>query len=167
MIGAGSARVAGRPGAAGEVVRARRPRRRASRTVAAWTAALVTAAALSGCAAARNELGTVNSDCYIAIPAAFRAVHHHGRLAGVRLVSVASLRTQAPLLYEAARSKGKSTRDVCLVAFTGEFLAESVTVPVGDTAGSVAVVELGYPAKRLFATLVLRRPPIPFGHFHL
>lgn len=140
---------------------------RAPRRFAVWALAVVMAAALTGCASVRNELGTVNSDCYIALPAAFRAVHHHGKLDGVRLVSVASLRTKSPLLYDAAVAKGRVKKNVCLVAFVGNFLAASVTGPIGDTAGHVAVVELGYPDKHLIATLVLRRPPLPFGHFRV
>jgi|GEM_PF-1512759 len=141
--------------------------RRAARSVGIGVACTVMAVGLAGCAAARSELGTVNSDCYIVLPTAFRAVHHHGKLDGVRLVPVTSLRSHARLLYDAATRSGKRTGDVCLVAFRGDYLATSVVGHVGRTAGHVAVVELGYPGKRLFATLLLRRPPISFGHFRI
>jgi hypothetical protein len=94
-------------------------------------------------------------------------VHHHGKLQGVRLVTVGSLRGHAPLLYRAAISTQKRTADVCLVAFGGDYLASSVSRAIGDTTGRVAVVELTYPGKRVLATLLLSRPPIPFGHFHI
>lgn len=142
-------------------------RRRLGRRAGALLALALVAAGLSGCAAARQELGTVNSDCYIALPAAFQAVHHHGRLEGVELVSVSSLRDRAPRLYAAARENGKTTGNVCLVAFAGRYRAASVGRPAGDASGRVAVVELGYPAKRLFATVVLARPPLGFGHFRV
>lgn len=130
-------------------------------------ALLLGAAALGGCASVRNELGTANSACYISLPRAVTAVDHHGHLFGVRLVSVASLQHRAPLLYRAARSApGKKVGQVCLVAFAGTFRSRGVERPVGEPAGRFAVVELAYPAKRLFATLLVRHPPLPFGHPH-
>jgi hypothetical protein len=140
------------------------PGRGVARSAAVWLAIGAVALGLSGCAAARNELGTVDSDCYVTLPTAVNAVHHHGKLKGVRLVSVASLRTHAPVLYDAALDHGKRSGNVCLVAFAGTFLADEVSGPVGRRAGHIAVVELSYPEKRLLATMLLRHPPIPFGH---
>ncbi len=130
-------------------------------------ALLAGAASLAGCAAARNELGTANSACYVDLPAAIHAVHHHGRLEGVRLVSVASLRRHAPRLYAAAQARSTRPSDVCLVAFSGRFRAAGVARPIGDSAGHLAVVELGYPHRRLLATLLVSHAPLPFSHFHL
>jgi hypothetical protein len=126
------------------------------------------AGVLGGCAAARSELGTANSNCYIGLPEGVAAVHHHGRLFGVRLVTVASLERRAPLLYRAARqAPGPKAAQVCLVAFTGAFDAAGVEHPFGRPTGHLAVVELEYPSKRLLGTLLLRHAPLPFGHPHL
>ncbi len=134
----------------------------------AAAAVVVGAFALAGCASVRNELGTADSACYIGLPEAVAAVHHHGHLFGVRLVSVSSLERQAPLLYEAARkAPGRSTSQVCLVAFGGTFTAGAVQHPLGRAASHLAVVELAYPDKRLFGTVLLRRPFLAFGHTHI
>jgi hypothetical protein len=122
---------------------------------------------LGGCAAARSELGTASSVCYVDLALATRAVHHEGRLVGVRLVSVPSLRTHAPLLFKAAEVRGKRLSQVCLVGFGGDFSARHVERPIGETAGHLAVVELDYPQRELLATLLVRRPPVSFGHYHL
>jgi hypothetical protein len=126
------------------------------------------AAVLGGCTSVRNDLGTNDSGCYIAIPAATAAVHDDGHLEGVRLVGVASLRSFAPALYEAATSvPGPRIESVCLVAFTGRFDAAAVSKPVGRNKGKLAVVELEYPDNRLLATLVVARPSVRFGHSHI
>lgn len=138
-----------------------------TRSVVACAALLLGALGLGGCAAARNELGTASSDCYVDLAIASHAVHHSGHLRGVRLVSVASLRTHAPLLFDAADVHGKRLDQVCLVAFGGHFRAGGVERPIGKAAGNLAVVALGYPGRRLLATLLVKRLPLPFGHYHL
>lgn len=123
---------------------------------------------LAGCTSARNDLGTVDSQCFVAIPPASAAVHSRGRLLGVRLVTVASLRTRHAELYRAARdAEGSGTRSVCLVAFTGGYRARQVASPAGDRTGRMAVVVLAYPGNRVLATLLASRPPLPFGHSHI
>ena len=143
-------------------------RRRRLQVAVAAASLLLLAVALGGCASARNELGTADSNCYIGLPEGVAAVHHHGHLFGVRLLSVASLERGAPVLYRAARhAPGKKVGQVCLVAFTGSFDAATVEHPLTRSAGHLAVVELGYPSKRLLGTLLLRRAPLPFAHTHL
>lgn len=139
-------------------------RRAPAHHLAVLVALAALAGGLSSCAAPREEIGTVNGSCYLALPAAFAAVHHHGRLDGVRLVSLASLRTGAPRLFAAAEPGAKRTRDVCLVAFSGAFAAGSVRQPFGAASGQVAIVELGFPTEHLFATVVLPRAPFDFAH---
>ena len=121
--------------------------------------------ALAGCSSVRNDLGTGNSSCYVALPSAAAAVSHRGHLHGVRLVSAASLRARVPALYDAAVAEGQHS--VCLVAFTGEFKRAEVQSPAGQAQGDLAVVELGYPDHRLLRTLVITRQPLPFGHSHI
>jgi hypothetical protein len=148
--------------------RHRRGARFARTRVALASGALVLGAlGMGGCAAARNELGTASSGCYVDLALASHAVHHHGRLLGVRLVSVASLRMHAPLLFAGAEVHGKRLGQVCLVAFGGHFRSDRVASPAGVQEGDFAVVELGYPTRRLLTTLIVRRPPLPFGHYHL
>lgn len=131
-------------------------------------AVVAAATLLAGCGVARNELGTVNSNCYVVLPIADGAVHHHGKLHGVRLVSVASLRARAPHLYEAAKSAPPPVvREVCLVAFTGKFTSSAVTDPLGKKRGVLAVVEISYPQKRLLGTLLVRKAPLTFLHTHI
>ncbi|MGH9093183.1 MAG: hypothetical protein ACRDZR_17660, partial [Acidimicrobiales bacterium] len=131
-------------------------------------AALSAAALLAGCTAARNDLGTADSQCYVAIPAATAAVHGAGRLEGVRLVTVSALRAHSAVLYRAAEAApGRRAQSVCLVAFGGAFRAGRVTRPVGERAGHLAVVALGFPGNHVLATLLAGRSPLPFGHSHI
>ena len=150
---------------------AARPRRlrlgERTRTLLACAALVASALGLGGCAAAREELGTAASGCYVDLALASHAVHDHGKLRGVRLVSVRSLSAHAPLLFNAAEVEGKRLSQVCLVAFGGHFAARQVERPIGAPLGDLAVVELGYPRRRLLATLLVTRPPLPFGHSHI
>lgn len=130
--------------------------------------ALAAGILLAGCTSARNGLGTTQSDCYVAIPAATRAVHGRGHLQGVQLEPVSALRDHAPRLYRAATTAPKPpVARVCLVAFTGRFRAADLAEHLGDATGRLAVVELAYPGNRLLATLLVAHPPLPFGHSHI
>ena len=137
------------------------------RALLACAAILAGALGLGGCAAPSQELGTAASSCFVDLALASHAVHDHGKLRGVRLVGVASLRAHAPLLFGAAESEGRRVAQVCLVAFGGRFAAHDVEHPLGAPRGDLAVVELGYPGRRLLATVLVTRPPLPFGHYHL
>lgn len=139
-------------------------RRALARHLAVLVALGAVASGLSSCASAREEIGTVNGECYLALPAALAAVHHHGRLEGVRLVSAPWLRARAPRLFAAVREAGTRSGAVCLVAFGGAFAPAQVERGVGDASGTVAIVELGFPAKQLFGTVVLPRAPFDFAH---
>jgi hypothetical protein len=143
-----------------------RPAWRIRATVCA--AIVASAIGLAACSSVRNELGTSSSNCYVALPAAAGAVDHEGHLYGVRLVTVASLRHRAPNLYRAASgAPPPKVSRVCLVAFSGHFRASTVHDPVGQRAGFLAVVELGYPGNRLLATWVAPHQALVFGHSHI
>lgn len=153
-------------------MRARRDRRAARwgmRPLGVALALVSGVSLLTACSAVRNELGTTNGSCFVALPTAKSALGDHGELVGVRLFTVTSLRRSAPRLYEAAVSApGPRITRVCLVAFHGHFRAYDVRLPVGDPSGHLAIVEIGYPGNRLLATLLLlRRMPLPFGHSHV
>jgi hypothetical protein len=131
-------------------------------------ALVVGGSVLSACTAARNDLGTAESQCYVAIPAATAAVHAPKHLKGVALVGLGSLRTLDHQLYRAAvETSGRPSPSVCLVAFTGHFQADQVTAPVGQSSGRLAVVALRYPDNRVLATLLVPHPPFAFGHSHI
>jgi hypothetical protein len=134
----------------------------------ALAAAMLCGSVLAACTSVRDDLGPSDSECYLALPAAAGAVHHEGRLQGVELATVDSLRSRADRLYEAARSAPRpKVQRVCLVAFSGHFEANRVTMATGQEAGRLAVVELSYPGNRLLATLLVAKPPVPFGHSHI
>ena len=130
-------------------------------------AVLVGAATLAGCTAVRNDLGTANSPCYVALPAARQAVHSQGRLVGVHLVSVSSL-ARAPGLYRVAHvsPNGRPVGKVCLVAFSGHYTAAAVEEPRGRASGHLAVVVLRYQGNNLLGTVLFQRSPQAFGHSH-
>lgn len=136
------------------------------RRVGALVVALVGALGLSACTALRNGLGTSNSPCYIALPAASAAVHGRGHLEGVRLVRVPSLRSTR-YLYAAAGGWSADNRRVCLVEYKGQFRAAEVSKPRGHRTGKLAVVVLGYPDDHLLGTVILHHVPVSFGHSHL
>jgi uncharacterized protein YceK len=146
-----------------------RGRRRLPLAVGVLAAMLGVAVLLGGCSSARSELGTSDSNCYVALPAAIEAVHHQGKLHGVLLVSVSDLRHRAPSLYKAATTRvgTKTVSQVCLVAFSGTFAASSLVRPVGRSSGHLAIVELDYPGNQVLATLLVPHVPLGFGHTHL
>ncbi|MGP0031489.1 MAG: hypothetical protein ACLPVF_13400 [Acidimicrobiales bacterium] len=121
----------------------------------------------AGCTSARSNLGTSDSSCYLALPAAARAVHRQGRLAGVHLYSLGTLRHVAPLVYQAVAPGHATSQRVCVVEFEGRFSESSVADPHGRTAGRLAVVVTAMPSNRLLGTVLFARTPLHFGHPHV
>ncbi len=122
---------------------------------------------LGGCTAARSDLGTSQSACYLALPSATKAVHSAGKLVGVQRSTVAKLQKSYPHFVDDLHVAGAMTRPICLFAFSGQFTAESVTQPRGRPAGHLAVVVLSTPANALLGTVILRSAPLRFGHPHI
>jgi hypothetical protein len=124
---------------------------------------------LAGCSSAHDSLGTSDGGCFLALPTAGSAVHHHGRLLGARLVVVKDLRPAKDglVLDTITDAGGSPARRVCLVAFVGRFSSSSVEHPVGAAGGRLAVAVIEYPDGRLLGTVVLSRLPDRFGHPHL
>ena len=146
-----------------------RPGRLLRRACCAGLFAVASTVSLAGCAATRNELGLSDGLCYVALPAANAAVHGQGSLLGLRLRRVSDLLPvrQLPRMSRIGRGMDISTGTrLCLVAFRGDFSSSDVTKPRGLPSGRVAVVVLTYPNNRLLATVILRHPPLPFGHSH-
>ena len=130
-------------------------------------ACLVTSVALTACASARSDLGTSSSPCFVALPTADGAVHEVGRLVGVRLFTVASLRHQAPHAYDAAVAAGASGLGPGSASWRSRVDSRrpGCRHPRGRLAGKFAVVIVGYPTTHLFSTVIFRRVPLRFGHF--
>ncbi len=140
----------------------------AGRGVGRWLAAcLVGALALGGCTSARANLGTSDSPCFVALPAAAAAVHHTGRLVGVRLRTVGSLRGARGVHEVLVAAHDTQGQRVCLVAFSGDYHRADVARPAGRQAGHLAVVVLSYPASTVEGTVILIRAPLEFGHSRL
>ena len=96
--------------------------------------AVATALVVAGCGGPRNALNTSESVCFRSIVVAKDAVHHKGRLVGVRRISGASLRRHLPDVTIEPRD------EVCLVAFRGDYREGDVDVADPPRAGRYAVV---------------------------
>jgi hypothetical protein len=136
-----------------------------ARRAAAATVVLL-GGVLAGCVSPRDNLGTSDSPCYLAIPAATRAVHGHGRFLGVHLLTLRSLRKESPVLYRSLGTARPLTQQVCVVAFSGRFDASGVSAPKGKTSGRTAVVVETIPSVALVGTVIYAHTPFRFGHAH-
>lgn len=142
--------------------------RPATRRLAGGLAAsLVAASMLVGCSSVHSDLGTSDSPCYQALPAASRAVHGGGSLAGVELLTLAALHHRAPRPFSSLTGSARTSGRVCVIEFTGTFVASSVARPLGSSTGRLAVVVLRTPSNRLLGTVLLDHPPLAFGHAHV
>jgi hypothetical protein len=121
----------------------------------------------AGCTSARSNLGTSDSSCYLALPAATKAVGSYSRLLGVRLFTLGQLRRDAPRLSKQIPSETNSTQSICALAFSGRFTSASVSEPHGRSTGQVAIVVLTRPSNRLLASVILQRLPLRFSHSHI
>ena len=128
---------------------------------------VLVASAAAGCTSARSNLGTSDSSCFLALPAATKAVGSHGRLVGVHLFTQDDLRRQDPKLFTQVTVNGSSMHTFCVLAFTGHFTSTSVSDPEGRAAGQVAIVVLTKPENKLLGTVILRRLPLRFSHSHI
>jgi hypothetical protein len=128
---------------------------------------LLLATVLAGCASARSSLGTSDSSCYLALPAATHAVHSHGRLLGVHLFTLEVLRHKSPHLFKALDTRYDASQRVCASAFGGRFDQDSVSAPRGHSSGRVAVVVTTTPGNHLLGTVIVGRAPLHFGHPHI
>jgi hypothetical protein len=121
---------------------------------------------VAGCTTARNNLGTSDSSCYLALPTATTAVRAHGHLLGVRQYTLSALRRQAPRLFGDLATTVPASQRVCVVAFGGQFTKATVSDPLGRSSGGLAVVVSTTPGNHLLGTVIFMRPPLHFGHSH-
>jgi hypothetical protein len=124
----------------------------------------LSAAVLTGCSAARTDVGTADESCYLALPTSAKAVGGHGHLAGVHKFSQGSLKTVAPRLDRYLQGKVPKGQSVCLAAYTGHFDQSTVSKPLGRTTGTFAVAIVTTPGNKLLATLILAKLPVRFRH---
>ena len=155
-----------RPAPTARMTPARAGRMYGVRLVAAGLLALG-GSLLAGCSSAHDSFGTSNGGCFVALPAAGTAVHHHGKLLGARLVAVKDLHPRGEGLVYQATQRAKKVKQVCLVAFTGTFSTGAVDHPLGKPEGRLAIVVIEYPNGHLLATVIVNRLPNRFGHTHL
>jgi hypothetical protein len=138
------------------------------RAIGALSAALVAAAAVSGCTAPRDTLGTNSSPCFRAVPVATDAVHDRGTLSGVRLLRSKDLERRPHFRALLEARAGTTVSTVCVVSFQGHFDLAQVDKPFGRSpaggTGRVALVIVSSPANKLLGTLVLARVPLPLRH---
>lgn len=145
-----------------------RPARAVRKHAGAVAVALALSATLAGCTAARNTLGTTSSPCFRAVAVASSAVEHRGTLAGVRLLGTKELAKRRRLEALLSARAGHNVRNVCLVAFHGQFRLDQVHNVFGHGprtgVGTYAVVAVSTPQNKLLGTLVLSHVPLPFRH---
>ena len=119
---------------------------------------LVAGAALAGCAAPRQTLGTRSSACFRSLPTARVAVHQQGRLIGVRRISRTHLLQDFP---QAALPPGK---EFCAVAFSDDFHGDHVDKPAGASVGKDAVVIVTLRGTSVVQTWLVDRVPFHIRH---
>ncbi len=146
----------------------KRIRRQRSFSLAGGLASCTLAICLAaGCTSPRSNLGTSDSSCYLALPAATKAVGSHSRLLGAHLFTLTDLRRQAPTLVAQIGPKGSPKQRVCVLAFSGHFRSTEVRKAHGRSVGPVAIVVLTSPSSSLLGTVILKRVPLRFSHFHI
>lgn len=121
----------------------------------------------AGCTSARTNLGTTDSACYLALPIASHAIGTQGRLQGVRLVTLSTLRHEAPGLTAHVSSEVPANQNICALAFAGRFTLSSVTKPYGRPVSRVAIVLVTRPSNTVLGTVLLDRLPLRFSHSHI
>src|SRR2546427_648819 len=97
--------------------------------------------------------------CFRALPTAKAAVHHRGRLVGVRKVS------RKTVLHALPRADVPAGRDFCVVGFEGPYRAADVDRPAGGTAtGRYAIVTVTTRGTTVLGTYLVDRLPLRLRH---
>src|SRR5436305_2099962 len=121
-------------------------------------ACVIGAAVLAGCAAPRQSLGTRSSPCFRSLPTAKAAVHHEGRLVGVRRLSRATVQRAFPT------AQLPPGRDFCVVGFSDEYHAEKVDHAAGAPTGKYAAVIVTMRGTTVVQTYLVDRIPFRLRH---
>ncbi|MGI9032508.1 MAG: hypothetical protein ACR2HY_02270 [Acidimicrobiales bacterium] len=112
----------------------------------------------AGCGGPRNSLNTATSVCFRSLVVAEDAVHHKGRLVGVRKVSAQTFARHVPDAPTVPKD------DVCLVAFGGDYRPGDVAGTRAPTTGRYAVVAVTTGQPVLLGARVTDDLPIRFRH---
>jgi len=126
-----------------------------------------TAGLLAGCTAARSGVGSADSSCFLALPAASQAVEGHGHFLGVHRFSVSGLRKSAPRMAKLLAAHDPTVQDICVSAYTGSFTSAHVSKPLGRAAGKLAVVITETGSNRVLGTVIFRHLPLRFSKSHI
>lgn len=121
-------------------------------------AVAVAAAAMAACGGPRNSLNTDASVCFRSLAVASGAVHHKGKLVGVRRVSAHQFAMQMPDVIAPDHDP------VCLVAYQSDYRPGDVTDAHPPVAGRYAVVAVTSGRPTLLGTRVTDRLPLRFRH---
>ena len=121
-------------------------------------ACVVASAVLAACAAPRQTLGTRSSPCFRSLPAANAAVHHSGRLVGVRRVS------RETLLHAFPSAQLPPGREFCVVGFSDDYRTDKVDHPGGAPVGKYAVVVVNMRGTSVVQTFLVDRVPLRLRH---
>jgi len=153
-----------------------RGRRRTLATGVALVLALaLSASGLAGCTSARNGLGTHDSSCFRALPAARAAVGTAAIFAGVRSLPASALVKAVEAMPHASQAVPPALTAVlpegmCLVAFKGNFAVDRVPSPWAPLPGPYrgAVVVVRFSNVKLVTTVLVPRLPrsIYFSDLH-
>jgi len=119
---------------------------------------VIGAALLAACAAPRQSLGTRSSACFRSLPTAKAAVHHEGRLVGVRRMSRATVQRAFPTAQLPAG------RDFCVVGFSDDFHADKVDHAAGAQTGKYAVPIVTMRGTTVVQTFLVDRIPFRLRH---
>lgn len=124
------------------------------------------AGVLSGCTSARSSLGTSDSTCFLSLAPAADAVGDHGHLVGIRLFTPGQLAGLAPKLEHQLAMSRLTAPHMCVAAYEGIYTSAMVTKPVGRARGTLAVVVVNASSHQVIATVIIKKPPLNFGHTH-
>jgi hypothetical protein len=125
------------------------------RTVAAC---VIAGAVMAACAAPRQSLGTRSSPCFRSLPTAKAAVHHEGRLVGVRRLSRSTVQRAYPT------AQLPPGRDFCVVGFSDDYRTEKVDHPSGSPTGKYALVIVTMRGTTVLHTFLVDHIPLRLRH---
>ena len=126
---------------------------------------------LAGCGGGRDALETGAGACVRALPVAHQAVAGHGRLAGLKLLTVPAPVSKAAAGLRPLLRRLPAQRAICLVAYSGRFAATQVAhplqIPGSGPMGRYALVAVNMSDVSLVGTFVLQREPTAMARSHI
>jgi hypothetical protein len=117
---------------------------------------------MTGCAGARNTLGTSASACYRGLPDAKQAVSNKGRIVGVKKFPVATLEKHVPNDPDLLKLPAKES--LCVFAFRGKYQSGDVPLATIRSGRSFAIVAVTLKRPHVVAAYVLDHLPTHFRH---